>query len=211
MPISQVMPGQLLGSTNYPAGTAINQPAGQQGDSYVGEVHGRYYAAAKAGLVFTAQATGKTVPLVGATMASVFSLYNPLASGKVLELISAEVGIVLATTVVDVLGLHFEKFSALPTLTAGTEVSCLLGSGLRSTATYCTALTHVALGTGSAARVAAVTTFGAVTTTADNPIVYPFDGKIVIPAGVGVSFAMSTATSTASGIDLGLTWAEFPA
>lgn len=211
MPISQIMPGQLLGTTNYPAGTAINQPAGQQGEAYVGHVHGNYYAAAKAGLVFHAHATAKTVPVVAANMASVFSVYNPIGSGKVLELISADIGLVLATTVVDVIGLHYEKFTSAPTYTAGTEISALLGSGLRSTAVYATALTHVAMGTTSAARAAILTTFGAVTSTADNPITYYFDGKVLVPAGVAVSVATSTAAWTATGMDIGLSWVEWPA
>jgi hypothetical protein len=211
MPISQIVPGQLLGTTNYPAGTAINQPAGQQGEALVGHIHGNYYQAAKAGLVFHAHATAKTLPAVAANMASVFSVYNPIGSGKVLELISADVGVVLATTVVNVIGLHYEKFTTAPTYTAGTEISALLGSGLRSTAVYASALTHVAMGTTSAARAAIVTTFGAVTSTADNPITYYFDGKVVVPAGVAVSFAASTAAWTTSGLDLSLAWCEWPA
>jgi hypothetical protein len=211
MPISQIVPGQLLGTTNYPAGAAINQPAGQQGEAYVGHIHGNYYNAAKAGLVFQAQATARTVPVVAANMASVFSVYNPIGSGKVLELISADIGVVLATTVVDVVGLHYEKFTTAPTYTAGTETSTLLGSGLRSTAVYATALTHVAMGTGAAARATLLTTFGAVTSTADNPITYYFDGKILVPAGVAVSFAVSTTVWTTSGMDLGLCWVEWPA
>lgn len=211
MPISQIVPTAISGTTNYALGQALNQPAGLQGEAYVGHLHGNYYEATKAGLVFQAQATGKTVPVVAANMASVFTVYNPIGSQKVLELISADIGVVLATTVVDVVGLHYEKFSSAPTYTAGTEISCLLGSGLRSTAVYATAFTHVAMGTGAAARAALLTTFGAVTSTADNPITYYFDGKILVPAGVAVSFGVSTTVWTTSGMDLGLTWVEWPA
>jgi len=211
MPISQVVPGQLLGTTNYPAGIAIGQPSGQQGDAFVTHVHGNFYQAAKAGLTFHAHATAKTVPVVAANMASVFSVYNPIGSGKVLELISADIGLVLATTAVNVIGLHYEKFTAAPTYTAATEISALLGSGLRSTAVYASALTHVAMGTGAAARAAILTTFGAVTSTADNPITYYFDGKVLVPAGVAISIATSTAAWTATGMDIGITWVEWPA
>lgn len=210
MPISQIVPTALSSTTNYPLGTAISQLAGLQGDTYTGHIHGNHYAATKLGNVFSAHATAKTVPVVAANMASVFSVYNPLSNSKTLELISADVGVVLATTVVNVIGLHYEKFTSAPTYTAATEISSILGSGLRSTAVYCSALTHVAMGTGATSRAAIINTFGAVTSTADNPIHYDFDGKVLVPPGVAVSFAVSTTVWTTSGMDLSLTWAEWP-
>ena len=211
MPTAYVVPTTLSTTTNNAVGSPIPHPAGYQGDAYYGKVHGDFYAANKNGAVFSAQATAKTVPVVAANMASVFSVYNPIGNSKVLELISAEVGVVLATTVVDVVGLHYEKFTSAPTYTAGTPISNLLGSGNLPTAVYCTALTHVAMGTGATARCAQVTGFPAVTSTAVSPAPYFFNGRVLVPAGVAVSFAVSTTVWTTTGMDLSLTWAEWPA
>lgn len=200
-------------SSGLLAGQPITQPCDLQGGSYVSQIHGRWYAAAKGGNMFTAGVTAVTLPLMVANMASVFSIYNPIASTKWLELIYADIGVVLATTVVNTVGLYYEKFTTTPTYTARAGLSTIAGGSTAAmVAQPCSALTHVAMGATDAAtaRLAIIHTFGAVTTTGDGPITRQFEGSILVPPGVAVSLANSTAAAQASSVSCSLTWAEWP-
>ena len=196
--------------TSQAAGTQVYQLGGKQGEGIVSELHGKWFTQNYNSNVFHAAATGLTVPVIASNLVSVFSLFNPANSSKNLELISADIGIVLATTVVDFVGLYFQRIGGAVTIptsqTAGTPVSGLLGNTAAPQGLFLTAATHV--GTPTLAKILA--TFGAVTTTADGPIHYEFDGKFVVPPNTIVSIAMSTAQSTASGLALAIDWVESP-
>ena len=185
--------------TSQAAGTQVYQLGGKQGEGIVSELHGKWFTQNYNSNVFHAAATGLTVPVIA----------NNLVS-KNLELISADIGLVLATTVVDFVGLYFQRIGGAVTIptsqTAGTPVSGLLGNTAAPQGLFLTAATHV--GTPTLAKILA--TFGAVTTTADGPIHYEFDGKCVVPPNTIVSIAMSTAASTASGLALAIDWVESP-
>ena len=191
-------------------GTTVTQYADHTGSSLYSDLHGKWYNAAKNGFVFSANVTAVTLPVVAATLASKFSIYNQAGSGKNLELISADIGFVSTVTVVDVVGLYYEQSASLnPTsITFGTAVGGLIGNSTTPVGKFATALTHTSGITPT--RLMILSTFGAVTSTADNPIHYDFDGKVIVPPGTIISIAMSTGAGAASATDIGLSWAEWP-
>jgi hypothetical protein len=191
-------------------GTTVTQYADHTGSSLYSDLHGKWYNAAKNGLVFHANVTAQTLPVVASGLVSKFSIYNQAGSGKNLELISCDIGFVSATTVVDVVGLYYEQSAALnPTsITFGTAVGGLIGNSTTPVGKFATALTHTSGITPT--RLMIISTFGAVTSTADNPVHYDFDGKVIIPPSTIISIAMSTAASTATAVDVGLSWCEWP-
>lgn len=208
MPANQINVTSAISQTvNLPTGALTQQTGGLQGDAWMSPLHGTHYAATYSGNTFFASVTAVTVPVIAQSFVSVFSLWNPNNSACNLELIKADVGIVTATTVVNHVGLYYMS-SAAPTLTtAATAYNRKLGAGNTSQGKPYSALTHVG---ATPVLAAIVATFGAVTTTGDNPISYDFDGSILVPPGTVVSFAMSTAAGNTSGLALGLTWAEWP-
>src|SRR3954471_8545966 len=80
---------------------------GRQGEQLASELHGKYYTINKRGGLFTGNVTAVTVPVIAATLVSVFSLYNPRNSGVDMELIDIDITSVLAAVVVDTFGLYF--------------------------------------------------------------------------------------------------------
>ena len=209
MPLNQVT-FQTPPSVSLVAGTTVTQFADHTGSSLVSSLHGKWYNCAKNGNVFHANVTAVTLPVVASGLVSKFSVYNQAGSGKNLELISCDIGLVLATTVVDVVGLYYEQSAAitLGTTTYGTAVGGLIGNSNTPAGKFASSLTHTTGITPTRAMILA--TFGATSSTADNPIHYDFEGKVIVPPGTIISIAMSTAASTSSGVDIGLSWAEWP-
>lgn len=200
-------------STSLPDSNYNPQLGGKAGEAIVAELHGKYYTQAYRGKVYMANRTAVTVPVVASTMVSVFSLYNPVSSPNVVELVDMDIGLVLATTVVDTVGIYWQNgaTAAAATFTTagvlGTNFfNANVGTAASNQATFYSALTH----SGTPVRIKIISQFGAVTSTNDSPIHYDFDGKVILPPGSLISVAMSTAASTASGVDLALTWAEYP-
>lgn len=206
MPLNQVTV-QALPTVSVNPGTTVTQNAGHMGESLVSELHGKYYTATRAGRVFTATAAAVTVPVNAATLASVFSIWNPIGSGINVEILACDIAVVLATTVVNGVGLYFQgPLGVSPTLTTiGTPVCGLLGSTTVSGAKFYTALTHA----GTPTLAALVGTFGATSTTAAARFGRDFDGSIILPPASVISLAMTTAASTGSGITAALSWAEY--
>lgn len=191
-----------------------NQPlfsAGRQGEVLTSEVHGKWYQYAANGALFTANVTAVTIPVIANGLVSVFSLYNPVGSGIIMELVDFDLGSVLATTVVDTVGLYFDagtRAAAATFTTKGTIQSGLIGSGLVGKGQFYSALTHV--NSAGTARYRILGSFGATTDAVSSFPHVDFDGKAIIPEGVIVSVAMSTAAGTASGLDVGMSWIEAP-
>lgn len=179
-------------------------------NSYVSELHGKFYKANYDGRVFSANVTAITLPVIAASLASKFALFNPSGSGVNLELIDFDLGQVLATTVVDTVGIYGQNgpvaaaatFTTLGTVLGGKLVDAASGGQAR----FYSALTH----SGTPTRIALLGTFGAVTNPTDSGIHYEFDGRLIVPPGGLISVAMSTAAGTASGLDVGIRWAEWP-
>lgn len=209
--INAVMQGQINNpfTTSMPDGSDSDATLGRNGEQLVSEIHGKFFTACARGALFTFNVAAVTIPVVAATLVSVFSLYNPVGSGKLLELVDLDVSTVLATTVVDTVGLYVSSpvLAAKGTFTtAGTVLSGIIGSTAAGVGIPYSAYTH----SGTPTLYKIVGGYGAVTETSVNQIHYDFDGKVCIAPGAIVSVAMSTAAGTASGNDIGITWIETP-
>lgn len=169
---------------------------------------GRYNERTYRGNVYSATNAAFTMPVNAATLATKFALYNPPGSGKLLEIIDVEAHAVVATTVVNAMGVYFSTvaLSALATFTtAGTITNGRLGDGT-GVATFWSVAVHS--GTPVLARL--VGGWGAVTDGGATPIRKEFNGSLIVPQGILISLAMTTAASTGSGITAAITWAEIP-
>lgn len=176
----------------------------------VTDLHGRFYLPSYQGQVFAANVTAVTVPVIANNLVSVFALWNPPSSGINMELIDFDMGQVLATTVVDTVGLYGQsgaKALAATFTTLGTALSGIGADlGVASKGKFYSALTH----SGTPTRMALIGAFGAVTNPTAALIHYEFDGRLLLPPGAVASVAMTTAAGTASGLDIGMRWAEWP-
>lgn len=206
---------QLEGSVLNPYSTQIGDGLenqfglGRNSEALISAVHGHYFNASARGVLFTFNVAAVTIPVVASGLVSVFSLYNPVNSGRLLELVDIDVSTVLATTVVDTVGLYVSTpvLTAKGTFTtAGAALPGLLGSNAQGVGIPYSAFTHS--GTPTLYRI--VGGYGAVTETSVNQIHYDFDGKVCLAPGAIISVAMSTAAGTTSGNDIGITWLETP-
>lgn len=196
-------------TTAQPDNATIALALGRNSEQLVSEIHGKFFAASARGVLFTFNVAAVTIPVVASGLVSVCSLYNPVGSGRLLELVDIDVSTVLATTVVDTVGLYISSpvLTAKGTFTtAGTPQPGLIGSTAAGVGVPYSAFTHS--GTPTLYRI--VGGYGAVTETSVNQIHYDFDGKVCIMPGAIVSVAMSTAAGTTSGNDIGITWLETP-
>lgn len=202
--------GVLLGDGTSQANNAF----GKQGEQIGADLHGPAYEAACRGKVFKFNRTAVTVPVVAATLVSVFGLYNPATSGVIAEVITTEVGQVLATTVVDTLAWYVSFGSnasgatfTTPAVANTSYFSARIGEVPGGQVVPYNAVTHV----GTPVRVELIAAFGATTDAVVMPsVAREHKGGFLIMPGTLASLAMSTAAGTASGLDLGVTWAEFP-
>ncbi len=202
-------PSQTQNRDGYPATVT----SGRHGDSLVSEVHGKYGAAAQRGNVFymSTVIAGVALPVNATNLVSKFTLYNPVGSIKVVELIEFTMGVDSATEVVN--GIAIGWLSAVSvtgvptslTATVNGPASTLLGSGLSASCRGYTAATLVN---------AAVLPVYPLGLNADATAVgrsgnysYNFDGKFWLPPDSLVTFCTTVAAATA--MPLGLTWAEW--
>lgn len=190
-------------------GDQAQQPAvyGKRGEQIANELNGRYHLANYRNHLFTVTAAAVTLPVNAAGVASVFSLMNPANSGKYLDLCLVEVGTVLATTVVDLVGIYALANPTNASTTIGIIKSCIATSGAPSVATFYTANTHTAQ---TPVLQSLIGGWGAVTDTSLNMVSKDFNGSVLVPPGVCIDLLMTTAASTASGITAALTWMEIP-
>lgn len=196
-------------STQPVGSTLQNDFTGPNGEKLVSDVHGRFFNVNYRGGLFTFNVAAVTLPVNAGSLASKFGIYNPPSSGKNMELVCMDAASVVATTVVDAIGLYYSSGStaaAATFTTPGTILSSIVGGNAASVVTAYTAVSH----SGTPALHSILTTWGATTAATQGTNHYDFDGRIIVPPGTLISLAMTTAASTASGITLGLTWAEFP-
>lgn len=174
-------------------------------------MNSRYAELAARGFVFSASRAAVTVPVNAATLVSVFGLYNPSGSGKMLEMIDADAHAVVATTVVNALGLYYSNGSnasgaTFTTLAQAQIENGRVGEGIASVCRFYSAVTHV----GTPALLSLIGGWGAVTDGGSTPIRKEWNGSTQVPPGTLIALAMTTAASTASGITAVLRWAEVP-
>lgn len=203
-------------TSNLTDGTLpANDLAGKQGEKIVADLHGKYFNAAIRKNVFRANVTAQTIPVIASGLVSKFSLYNPPGSGVIAEIISTEVGQVLATTVVDVLAWYFSSTTATAAATFTTVgvantnyFSARAGDVPSGQVQFYSAMTMTAT---TPVRIGMVASFGATTDAVVIPaMIAQHDGTLLLPPGISMHLAMSTAAGTATGLDLGVVWAEWP-
>lgn len=170
---------------------------------------GQFFDIANSGNLYKASVSGVTVPVIASGLVSVFTLNNPVSSTVNLVPVFFEVGIVLATTVVNAVNLYGQfglgsTTAALASVTAGTAVQCKFNAAAANVGQFLTAATH----TGTPTRIETLATFGATSAAIAAPILKYMHGSLILPPGSAVSVAMSTGASTASGLALGVCWAE---
>lgn len=196
-------------NTSAPDGQPFPQLGGKQGDAIVSEAHGKWYTAAYRNRLFFATATGITIPAIASGLVSVFSLYNPLGSGIVMELVSTTIGFTSATTVLDNLGWYWQggsTFTVPTSITAGTPNSCYLNGG-KGVGQFLTAGTH----TGTPALLEYIVNMLTTSTVPPGQSYFrDYDGRFILPPGSIISLATSTTVWTASHTDVMATWAEWP-
>lgn len=170
----------------------------------------RYQELAARGQVFHLSRAAVTLPVNAATLASVFGLYNPPGSGTMLELIEAEAHAVLATTVVNALGLYYSNGTNASGATFTTQISTIenarLGEGVPTVCRAYSAVTHV----GTPVLADIIGGWGAVTDGGATPIRKQWNGRIQVPPNTLLALAMTTAAWTGSGFTGLLRWAEVP-
>ena len=169
----------------------------------------RYQELALRGKVFTSSIVTTTLPVNAATLASKWGLYNPPGSGVFLDIIDVMAHYVVATTVVNALGVYYSNGSnatGATFTTAGVIENARVGEGVTPNGRAYSAVTHV----GTPALLDIVGGWGAVTDGGSTPCYRYFGGKLLIPPSTLIAFAMTTAAATASSITGAARWAEIP-
>lgn len=194
--------------SGLPDGGPLVFPAfGRHAEQLVSQIHGKHFYPNLRGRLFQFDVTGVTVPVIAATLVSVFSLHNPPSSGVIAELVDVDIDQVLATTVVGTFGWyesHGANALGATLTTAGTVKSGRVGDTPNNKVVAYSALTHV----GTPVRADIIGGHGA--TTNQNQIRKEYDGKLLLPPGVIISLATSTGPATASGLGLSVKWIEWP-
>ncbi len=190
---------------NAGPGPNINQGGNPQGDVWVSEVHGKWYSMARAGRVFVATTliAGVTIPVNTAT-AMTFGIYNPVASGVNLELVSLAIGWPAADAPVvgTILGTVSQQTPTSVTLIANPVLQMPLGSPgawsrvgqVFTAATFVASTSHIPL-----------INLPVVTVPSGNAYL-EFDGKIILGPGEALALT-STPVQTAAAMP-SLIWAE---
>lgn len=189
---------------------------GKQGEQLYSKVHGDYYNASVRRNMFAFLRTAVTIPVITTTVTSVFSLWNPTNSGVIGELIDTDIGQVLATTVVDVVGWYASSGAAALAGTFTTKgvsfggtspnyFSARAGEIPNGQVQPFSAYTH----SGTPDRIDIICSFGATTDAVVIPAGKEYKGRVLLMPGTVISVCMSTAAGTASGLDISTRWAEW--
>lgn len=170
---------------------------------------GRFAERTYRGNVSTFSVAAVTVPVNAASLVSVFGIYNPPGSGKLLEMIDTDIVNVLATTVVGGYAWYTSTvaLSALATFTTpGTARNGRAQDPTGTVARVYTAVTH----SGTPNLEAIIGGDGAATNV--GGLIYKlWNGKLFIPPGVLASIAQTTNAGTGSGKTIMTAWADVPA
>ncbi len=188
------------------AADGSNQPIlqGKLGEQIAAELHGKWFTAAYRAKAFIGSAliAGVTIP-VNTTTAPTFTLFNPLGSGVVLELICLDVGWpAAATTVVATLLGSVSTQTPTAVTAGGATIALPIGGGSVAQGKLYTAATIVAITTHIPLL--------QITSTVDAMVAshYEFDGRVVIAPG-GLITLTSTPVQTGVAIP-SISWAEWP-
>jgi len=226
VPISQVQVG-APSNASATDGNVYNQLGGKAAEGIVAELHGKYYTQTYRGNCFFVSTVGAglAIPVISTTSPTL-CLWNPTGSGKNAVLIRASASNTLNATTVQGSFLLMAQFNAGNTVATGAVFTafaqaalgtnlfnCNLGGGnvsvMRSSATATNTLTAASvLVAANMGQINPTTVAGAVATGAQPALVYDFDGTIIVPPGVVVYFAASSATTAL--FTQSLLWEEVP-
>jgi hypothetical protein len=207
--------------TTAPAGTLSNNTSatialGRSAEQLTTQLHGSYYTAALAGKVFmmNTAAAGTVIPIQATNLVSTFTLVNPLTSNVNIELISYSVSTINATTVAADVSIYWQAGignanAALSSTTALSTVSTILGGSASPSALGYSAATFTNTVGTNFFKGPTMVSFGATTDTAAGVLNYEFNGKVILPPGVGITTAGSHAQTQA--MVQSIFWAEWPA
>jgi hypothetical protein len=188
--------------------TEAQLPLAAHGQVQTSDIHGKWFEVNYRGKLFSANVTAVTIPVVASGLVSVFTLYNPPGSGVIGEIVATQLGQVLATTVVDTVGWYSSSaiLTGAGTFTtlASPRSSNIQGSAANAIKFY-SAYTH----SGTPIREEIIAAFGATTDAGLAFIEKQHEGRLILPEGIAMSVAMSTAAGTTSGLDIQATWAEW--
>lgn len=214
-----IIPGNgltLYGQTKNPNGGATRDGAfaplalGAEGQQFVGDTHGRWYAAASRGNLFVSSTliAGVTLPAPATTLASKAGMRNPLGSGVNVELVALG----LTSVTIDVALKNFlMEFQINASTTGGVPTSVTdltayampLSSGATSMAKAYSAATM----TNAAANPILIPFYQKLETAVGGvPVYFPFNGEIVM--GPDTVMAI-TCTAALAAVNLTYIWAEW--
>lgn len=184
----------------------------QQGALATTAVHGPQYFGNKliqnVFMASIAYGSPITIPENANNLVSKFCLVNPVGSGKVLELIDLDIGLVAAATAAAFILVYQTGASAISGLSAttvGTIQSGYVGGSVASVCTFYSAATHV----GTPVQLMTIAAQQSTSALQAGTLHYEFKGKIIIPPGTAIDLAASAA-GPASGAIPTLTWNEWP-
>lgn len=224
------MDGMKIGSNWGGSGDFTPFTSGVSGGQRVLDAHGRFFDPTLAGRVFHAGASITsinnatfTVATTGATATPVIGLWNPLTSNKYLEVLQAQLTVILTALAATgpggfawmisvgnaAISTGSNPINGLSFLAPGGSVAkAFFGTALTGMAGALSVLRGSGLGGGSAENVAFTATAVAMQTLA-MPSVENIDGSIIVPPG-GVLALMATTTPVAHSVVPGISWQENP-
>lgn len=184
--------------------------SGRQSDTLTSEVHGKWYTAAYRSALYSAQVDAVAILKVVNSVVSVFTLFNPVSSTAIAEMITTEIQTVAAATIVDAYGWYRPTPAAAAAgtfSTLGTAVSGRVGATAANQMLFYSAYTHNA---SVGIRVDLIGGVGATTNTVPGVIRKEYNGTFLVPPGNLMSLLASTTDSTAVGDSIAVQWAEWP-
>ena len=197
--------------TAYADATSPLFKEGHQSEPFVSDVHGKHYTVSYRGKVFEANAAGIAVPVIANNLVSTFALINPPSSGVNAEMIDVTVTLALALSVVNVVGWYYSpvtKLFAGTFTTPGTVNNAVVGNNSPNKVLFYSAYTH----SGTPTLVDAIGQFGATAITSTMNTTKFYDGRLILPPGIVMSIAMSTAAFIAATntVNVEARWCEWP-
>lgn len=201
-----------------PTGAQPVSTSGFEGEQIVTQLHGSYYAAARAGRVFQQSVVvgGVAIP-ISTTTAPIIALWNPTGSGKNAVLLRYLANFVATPSVPGTIGLMFVNKAGSQIGTAApvvafndvAPVNGLIGGGLASVMRSSNAATNtlIAAGIWHTTLFANYTVAAATAVPSSGPLFYDFDGSVIVPPGVIVYPAASAASAA---MQQTLIWEEVP-
>ena len=201
-------------------GTVATARAERSGGLTTADVRGHYAEAAGRNTIFTLAINNAATPIsagniVGAAAGATtqFALWNPIGSGKNLELLRFGLGLTTTAAVPPAGSVFHGIFIGVPTLASstGTAYSNLIGPAAPSVARWVASSAGVALTGGVAPVVHSASAFvftAFAATVFQSPVgIETLDGAIILPPGSGWLPLWAAAGTTVS-VDYSITWQE---